>query len=200
MLDKTQQVMMSSSRASRPAVCRLYQVFIDAKIDLLVYGEYCSNLPQAQARADKIAISELYRTHIERAEKTYNEGKFKLRELLTIPLQRVLKYHLLLRVRHAPLLVSARASLHSPALNASCRSSRSRLSRSTRRRKRRWPTAMPAEAPRSCRTRSSRASTARCMTWKTFLATSTKHVPLFDNTTILTLCLLHLHLQPSLML
>jgi guanine nucleotide exchange factor VAV len=97
MMDKTQQVMMSSSRTSRPAVCRLYQVFIDAKIDLLVYGEYCSNLPLAQSRADKIATSALYRTHIERAEKTYNEGKFKLRELLTIPLQRVLKYHLLLR-------------------------------------------------------------------------------------------------------
>ena len=63
------------------------------------------------------------------------------------------------------------------ALIASCRSSRSRLSRSTRRPKRRWPTAMPAQAPRSCRTRSSKASTAPCLTWKTFLATSTKHVP-----------------------
>lgn len=101
MLERTQQVMMTSSRTSRPAVCRLYQVFIDFKIDLLVYGEYCSNLPLAQSRADKIANSELYRTHIERAEKSYNDGKFKLREMLTIPLQRVLKYHLLLRVRSA---------------------------------------------------------------------------------------------------
>lgn len=102
MIDKTQQVMMSSSRASRPAVCRLYQVFTDFKIDLLVYGEYCSNLPQAQARAEKIATSDLYRTHIESAEKSYNDGKFRLREMLTIPLQRVLKYHLLLRVRLPP--------------------------------------------------------------------------------------------------
>ena len=41
-----------------------------------------------------------------------NEGRFRLRDLLSVPIQRVLKYHLLLKVRpFASLTVSRSVSI-----------------------------------------------------------------------------------------
>jgi len=36
---------------------------------------------------------------VKECEMDANEGRFKLRDLLSVPMQRVLKYHLLLKVR-----------------------------------------------------------------------------------------------------
>ncbi|XP_071155724.1 proto-oncogene vav-like isoform X8 [Mytilus edulis] len=77
---------------------RLEDVFCKYKTKLLVYGDYCSNLPKAQERIDDVLKrSESIRLQVEACEKRANEGKFRLRDLLHVPMQRVLKYHLLLR-------------------------------------------------------------------------------------------------------
>ena len=77
---------------------RLEDVFVKYKKELLIYGDYCSNLPKAQERIDEVLKrSEQIRTQVEACEKRANEGKFRLRDLLHVPMQRVLKYHLLLR-------------------------------------------------------------------------------------------------------
>ncbi|CAL1533586.1 unnamed protein product [Lymnaea stagnalis] len=76
---------------------RLADVFITFKTKLLIYGDYCSNLPKAQSRIDKICENEQLRLKIQECEKRANEGKFRLRDLLHVPMQRVLKYHLLMR-------------------------------------------------------------------------------------------------------
>ncbi|CAG0894743.1 unnamed protein product [Darwinula stevensoni] len=69
------------------------------------YGEYCSNLPRAQERIDEICQKdESVREQVARCQDEVNDGKFKLRDLLALPYQRILKYHLLLKelLKHTP--------------------------------------------------------------------------------------------------
>ncbi|XP_052788141.1 proto-oncogene vav-like isoform X2 [Mya arenaria] len=81
-----------------PGKTRLHEVFIKYKSKFLLYGDYCSNLPRAQEHIEElIKKNEQVRDKIEECERTANEGRFRLRDLLHVPMQRVLKYHLLLR-------------------------------------------------------------------------------------------------------
>uniref|UniRef100_A0A3B4X2V6 Vav guanine nucleotide exchange factor 3 n=1 Tax=Seriola lalandi dorsalis TaxID=1841481 RepID=A0A3B4X2V6_SERLL len=81
----------------------LYQIFITFKERLLIYGKYCSHVETAIATLDNISKDrEDVRMKLEECSKRANYGKFTLRDLLVVPMQRVLKYHLLLQelVKH----------------------------------------------------------------------------------------------------
>uniref|UniRef100_A0A3P8PWH0 Vav guanine nucleotide exchange factor 3 n=1 Tax=Astatotilapia calliptera TaxID=8154 RepID=A0A3P8PWH0_ASTCA len=81
----------------------LYQIFITFKERLLIYGKYCSHVETAIATLDDISKNrEDVRMKLEECSKRANYGKFTLRDLLVVPMQRVLKYHLLLQelVKH----------------------------------------------------------------------------------------------------
>uniref|UniRef100_UPI0037E7956D guanine nucleotide exchange factor VAV3-like isoform X1 n=1 Tax=Semicossyphus pulcher TaxID=241346 RepID=UPI0037E7956D len=81
----------------------LYQIFIGYKDRLLIYGIYCSRVEIAIAVLDLICKQkEDVRLKLEECSKRANNGKFTLRDLLVVPMQRVLKYHLLLQelVKH----------------------------------------------------------------------------------------------------
>ncbi|XP_047444413.1 guanine nucleotide exchange factor VAV3-like isoform X3 [Mugil cephalus] len=81
----------------------LYQIFINYKERLLIYGIYCSRVEIAIAVLDVICKEkEDVRLKLEECSKRANNGKFTLRDLLVVPMQRVLKYHLLLQelVKH----------------------------------------------------------------------------------------------------
>ncbi|XP_061083313.1 proto-oncogene vav-like isoform X2 [Conger conger] len=81
----------------------LYQVFISYKERLLPYGRYCSQIEAATKHLDKMASTkEDVRMKLEECSKRANSGRFSLRDLLMVPMQRVLKYHLLLQelVKH----------------------------------------------------------------------------------------------------
>ncbi|XP_010787981.1 guanine nucleotide exchange factor VAV3-like [Notothenia coriiceps] len=81
----------------------LYQIFISYKERLLIYGIYCSRVEIAIAVLDIISKEkEEVRLKLEECSKRANNGKFTLRDLLVVPMQRVLKYHLLLQelVKH----------------------------------------------------------------------------------------------------
>ncbi|CAL8294566.1 unnamed protein product [Lota lota] len=81
----------------------LYQVFVTFKERLLIYGKYCSHVETAIAALDSICKDkEDVRMKLEECSKRANYGKFTLRDLLVVPMQRVLKYHLLLQelVKH----------------------------------------------------------------------------------------------------
>nr|XP_057917275.1 guanine nucleotide exchange factor VAV3-like isoform X2 [Doryrhamphus excisus] len=72
---------------------------------LLIYGVYCSRVEVAIAVLDLICKEkEDVRLKLEECSKRANNGKFALRDLLVVPMQRVLKYHLLLQelVKHTP--------------------------------------------------------------------------------------------------
>ncbi|XP_062920897.1 guanine nucleotide exchange factor VAV3 isoform X1 [Mobula hypostoma] len=76
----------------------LYQVFIKYKERLLIYGEYCSKVEDAIKCLDEISKSRQdLRLKLEEYARRANNGKFTLRDLLVVPMQRVLKYHLLLQ-------------------------------------------------------------------------------------------------------
>uniref|UniRef100_A0A8D0ACU0 Vav guanine nucleotide exchange factor 3 n=1 Tax=Sander lucioperca TaxID=283035 RepID=A0A8D0ACU0_SANLU len=81
----------------------VYQIFITFKERLLIYGKYCSHVETAIASLDDICKDrEDIRMKLEECSKRANHGKFTLRDLLVVPMQRVLKYHLLLQelVKH----------------------------------------------------------------------------------------------------
>ncbi|KAM4594469.1 proto-oncogene vav isoform 2-T2 [Fundulus diaphanus] len=76
----------------------LYQVFINYKERLLLYGHYCSQVEAATKHLDKVStMREDVRMKLEECSKRANSGRFSLRDLLMVPMQRVLKYHLLLQ-------------------------------------------------------------------------------------------------------
>nr|XP_021491197.1 guanine nucleotide exchange factor VAV3-like [Meriones unguiculatus] len=81
----------------------LYQVFINYKERLVIYGQYCSGVESAISNLDYISkTKEDVKLKLEECSKRANNGKFTLRDLLVVPMQRVLKYHLLLQelVKH----------------------------------------------------------------------------------------------------
>uniref|UniRef100_A0A6Q2ZK58 Vav 3 guanine nucleotide exchange factor b n=1 Tax=Esox lucius TaxID=8010 RepID=A0A6Q2ZK58_ESOLU len=83
----------------------LYQIFISYKERLLIYGVYCSHVERSIAVLDSISKEkEDVGLKLKECSKRANNGKFTLRDLLVVPMQRVLKYHLLLQelVKHTP--------------------------------------------------------------------------------------------------
>ncbi|CAK6972783.1 proto-oncogene vav-like [Scomber scombrus] len=81
----------------------IHQVFLSYKERLLLYGRYCSQVETSTKHLDKLSNSrEDIRMKLEECSKRANSGRFSLRDLLMVPMQRVLKYHLLLQelVKH----------------------------------------------------------------------------------------------------
>uniref|UniRef100_A0AAV2IWV9 Guanine nucleotide exchange factor VAV2 n=1 Tax=Knipowitschia caucasica TaxID=637954 RepID=A0AAV2IWV9_KNICA len=76
----------------------LGKIFLEFKERLLIYGQYCSHMENAQKTLDElIATRDDVRIKVEECTMKVQEGKFKLQDLLVVPMQRVLKYHLLLK-------------------------------------------------------------------------------------------------------
>uniref|UniRef100_A0A8C3BIS3 Vav guanine nucleotide exchange factor 2 n=1 Tax=Cairina moschata TaxID=8855 RepID=A0A8C3BIS3_CAIMO len=76
----------------------LAKVFLEFKERLLIYGKYCSHMEYAQTTLNHlIANREDVRQKVEECTLKVQDGKFKLQDLLVVPMQRVLKYHLLLK-------------------------------------------------------------------------------------------------------
>ena len=75
---------------------KIGEVFIEYKERFLKYGEYCALLPKATQLLDTLVTKdETIAEEVVRCEKA--AGKFKLVDLLTVPMQRILKYHMLLQ-------------------------------------------------------------------------------------------------------
>ncbi|KAK0180051.1 hypothetical protein PV327_005733 [Microctonus hyperodae] len=73
------------------------QVFLDWREKFIIYGDYCANLTAAQnTLQEACARNELVNQEVIRCQQEANNGKFKLRDILSVPMQRILKYHLLL--------------------------------------------------------------------------------------------------------
>ncbi|DAA27904.1 TPA: proto-oncogene vav-like [Bos taurus] len=88
---------------ANPGASTLYQVFIKYKERFLIYGRYCSQVESASKHLDRVATArEDVQMKLEECSQRANNGRFTLRDLLMVPMQRVLKYHLLLQelVKH----------------------------------------------------------------------------------------------------
>ncbi|XP_048847661.1 proto-oncogene vav-like isoform X2 [Brienomyrus brachyistius] len=76
----------------------LHQVFISYKNRLLLYGRYCSQVEEATKHLDQLSSTYTdVQTVLKDCSQRANNGRFTLRDLLMVPMQRVLKYHLLLQ-------------------------------------------------------------------------------------------------------
>jgi len=75
---------------------RVGEVFLEYKERFLKYGDYCAQLTRATQLLESLTSKdEAVREEVALCEQT--AGKFKLTDLLTVPMQRILKYHLLLQ-------------------------------------------------------------------------------------------------------
>ena len=75
---------------------RIGEVFLAYKERFLKYGDYCAQLTRARQLLDSLMQKdETILEEVTKCEK--NAGKFKLVDLLTVPMQRILKYHMLLQ-------------------------------------------------------------------------------------------------------
>ena len=63
----------------------------ECKADMLLL---CCSLQECERKADMLLLC----CSLQECERKANESKFRLRDLLHVPMQRVLKYHLLMRV------------------------------------------------------------------------------------------------------
>lgn len=76
----------------------LGDVFCHWKEKFVIYGDYCANLQRAQNLVEELCQkNEAVAAEVIKCEKDVKEGKFKLRDVLSVPMQRILKYHLLLQ-------------------------------------------------------------------------------------------------------
>lgn len=88
---------LSASSKSFGNSFKISSCFLNFKEKFLKYGEYCATLSKAQAHLDELSNrNEAIAAQLDRCQQDANQGKFKLRDLLSLPMQRILKYHLLL--------------------------------------------------------------------------------------------------------
>uniref|UniRef100_A0A1A9W8M5 Protein vav n=1 Tax=Glossina brevipalpis TaxID=37001 RepID=A0A1A9W8M5_9MUSC len=79
------------------AKLKMSQVFLEFREPFLIYGEYCSCLLGAiDYLADICKKNQIIDQLVQVCEREYNVGKLQLRDILSVPMQRILKYHLLL--------------------------------------------------------------------------------------------------------
>ena len=75
---------------------RVGEVFLEYKERFLKYGDYCAQLTKATQLLESLTSKdEAIKEEVVKCEQT--AGKFKLTDLLTVPMQRILKYHMLLQ-------------------------------------------------------------------------------------------------------
>ncbi|XP_072776194.1 proto-oncogene vav [Taeniopygia guttata] len=72
-------------------------LFLRYKERFLLYGRYCSQVEAAARRLDQLSACTDLRMKLQECCQRANNGRFSLRDLLMVPMQRVLKYHLLLQ-------------------------------------------------------------------------------------------------------
>lgn len=76
---------------------RLADVFLAWRERLLLYGDYCSNLTHAQETLKTLdARDGTFSKQLSKCQKEHSDGRIQLRDILSVPMQRILKYHLLL--------------------------------------------------------------------------------------------------------
>ncbi|KAJ8917102.1 hypothetical protein NQ315_012592, partial [Exocentrus adspersus] len=81
---------------STPAL-KLSNIFMRFREKFLLYGMYCANLTKATTLLQELCDNdEVFNQAVIKYEKEDNNGRFKLRDVLSVPMQRILKYHLLL--------------------------------------------------------------------------------------------------------
>ncbi|KAM4643828.1 proto-oncogene vav [Amazona ochrocephala] len=72
-------------------------LFLAYKERFLLYGRYCSQVEAAARRLEQLSANTDLNMKLQECSQRATNGRFSLRDLLMVPMQRVLKYHLLLQ-------------------------------------------------------------------------------------------------------
>lgn len=76
---------------------KLSQIFLEFREPFLIYGEYCSNMTNAtDTLRDVCKENPMIEQLVQQCQKEHSGGRVQLRDILSVPMQRILKYHLLL--------------------------------------------------------------------------------------------------------
>ncbi|CDW52568.1 protein vav 1 [Trichuris trichiura] len=97
-----------------PGRAHVGDVFVKYKRLFCCYSDYCSGLSGAQRKIDELCTEKsTIRQSILACQLEANANKFRLQDVLVVPMQRVLKYHLLLKelLKHTPEDCEERTSL-----------------------------------------------------------------------------------------
>ncbi|XP_061511523.1 protein vav isoform X6 [Anopheles gambiae] len=84
------------------AVCpgsklKLSTTFLEFREPFLIYGEYCSSMTSAvETLREACKKSNTVEQTVLQSQKEHSDGRLQLRDILSVPMQRILKYHLLL--------------------------------------------------------------------------------------------------------
>lgn len=72
-------------------------MFLVFREPFLIYGEYCSNMTLAtDSLRDICKRNSGMEQLVQQCQKEHSGGRVQLRDILSVPMQRILKYHLLL--------------------------------------------------------------------------------------------------------
>ncbi|XP_055534796.1 protein vav isoform X3 [Wyeomyia smithii] len=76
---------------------KLSTVFLEFREPFLLYGDYCSSMTSAtDTLRDICKKSDNVEQIVNQCQKEHSGGRLQLRDILSVPMQRILKYHLLL--------------------------------------------------------------------------------------------------------
>ncbi|XP_055613942.1 protein vav isoform X2 [Uranotaenia lowii] len=90
-LDKLREAVQPDSKS------KLSSVFLEFREPFLIYGDYCSSMTGATDMLRDVCkkMSNVEQI-INQCQKEHSGGRLQLRDILSVPMQRILKYHLLL--------------------------------------------------------------------------------------------------------
>lgn len=72
-------------------------MFLVFREPFLIYGDYCSNMTHAtDSLRDICKRNSGMEQLVQQCQKEHSGGRVQLRDILSVPMQRILKYHLLL--------------------------------------------------------------------------------------------------------
>lgn len=72
-------------------------MFLDFREPFLIYGDYCASMTSAVDTLTTVCKrNPQIEQCMEQSQKEHSGGKNQLRDILSVPMQRILKYHLLL--------------------------------------------------------------------------------------------------------
>ncbi|XP_019537009.1 protein vav isoform X2 [Aedes albopictus] len=76
---------------------KLSVVFLEFREPFLIYGDYCSSMTNATDMLREVCKkSSNVEQIVNQSQKEHSDGRLQLRDILSVPMQRILKYHLLL--------------------------------------------------------------------------------------------------------
>ncbi|ETN62834.1 vav1, partial [Anopheles darlingi] len=79
------------------AKLKLSATFLEFREPFLIYGEYCSSMTSAvETLREACKKASLVEQTVAQSQKEHSDGRLQLRDILSVPMQRILKYHLLL--------------------------------------------------------------------------------------------------------